>query len=256
MNNQANDEYIGDAITRALDGYAGRHGLRDRRELDFRAALIDMDGTLYDSMGHHTLAWQRMMRDLGIECDRDRFYLYEGMTGKATINLLFREFLGREATEEEVTEHYHRKTVFFNEMPPVAPMRGAHDLLTQLRDAGIKCLLVTGSGQRSLIDRLNRDFPGIFTRDMMITSADVEHGKPSPEPYQKAMERAGVTPTEALVIENAPLGVRSGAQSGAFTIGVTTGPIPVGALTQEGADIVLPSMQALADNVGSLLNIN
>ena len=87
----------------------------------------------------------------------------------------------------------------------------------------------------------------------MITSADVEHGKPDPEPYIKAMERAGVTPREAFVIENAPLGVRAGAQSGAFTIGLTTGPVPVEALAGEGADIVLPSMQALADNIATLL---
>ncbi|MDE6755893.1 MAG: beta-phosphoglucomutase, partial [Muribaculaceae bacterium] len=72
-------------------------------------------------------------------------------------------------------------------------------------------------------------------------------------PYIKAMERAGVAAHEAVVIENAPLGVRAGAASGAFTIGLTTGPVPVEALSSEGADIVLPSMQALADSVGTLL---
>lgn len=243
-----NKSNISSAIAAALDRYAQRHGMARRDALHFRAALIDMDGTLYDSMGHHTLAWHRMMQELGIDTDRDRFYLFEGMTGKATINLLFKEYLHREATEEEATELYRRKTVLFNEMPQVAPMLGAYQLLTEMRDAGIKCVLVTGSGQRSLIDRLNRDFPGIFTPELMITSADVIHGKPDPEPYLKAMQRAGVTPQEAFVIENAPLGVRAGAMSGVFTIGLTTGPIPAEALYAEGADIVLGSMQSLADN--------
>lgn len=251
MNNQEN-EAIKISVDNALDLYARRHGLPGKEALHFKGALIDMDGTLYDSMGHHTLAWHTMMRELGIECPRDRFYLFEGMTGKATINFLFKEYLGREATEDEATELYRRKTVIFNEMPRVAPMPGAARLLTRLREGGIKCVLVTGSGQRSLIDRLNRDFPGIFSREMMITSADVTHGKPSPEPYIKGMERAGVRPEEAVVIENAPLGVRSGAESGAFTVALTTGPIEPGILKAEGADIVLPSMEMLADNAGEV----
>lgn len=242
------EQNLNNDITAALGRFAARHAMEGGTP-EFRAALIDMDGTLYDSMGHHTLAWQRMMHDIGIDTDRDRFYLYEGMTGKATINLLFREYLNREATDEEVAEHYRRKTVHFNEMPPVAPMPGAARLLASLRQAGMKCVLVTGSGQRSLIDRLNRDFPGVFIPELMITSADVEHGKPHPEPYLKAMELAGVTPEQSIVIENAPLGVRAGALSGAFTIGLTTGPVPVEALACEGADIVLPSMQSLADNI-------
>ncbi|MDE6866981.1 MAG: beta-phosphoglucomutase, partial [Muribaculaceae bacterium] len=66
-----------------------------------KAALIDMDGVLYDSMKLHTLAWYRMMTELGIPCERDEFYLYEGMTGKATINRLFQRAYGRDASQEE-----------------------------------------------------------------------------------------------------------------------------------------------------------
>lgn len=48
------------------------------------AALIDMDGTLYDSMGHHADAWHHMMSEIGIDCDRDEFFMYEGRTGVDT----------------------------------------------------------------------------------------------------------------------------------------------------------------------------
>ena len=64
----------------------------------FGAALIDMDGVLYDSMKWHTLAWKKMMESVGVECDRDEFYLYEGMTGEATIDLLFRRAFGHHAS--------------------------------------------------------------------------------------------------------------------------------------------------------------
>lgn len=231
-----------DRLKESIERFRARSGSDS-----FRAALIDMDGTLYDSMKNHTAAWHRMMSELGIVVDRDRFYLFEGMTGRQTINTLFGEFLGREATDSEVEELYHRKTVYFNELPSPAPMPGADRFLSSLRDAGITRVLVTGSGQRSLIDRLNRDYPGIFSEDMMITSRDVVHGKPNPEPYLRAMERAGVTAAESVVVENAPLGVKAGADSGAFTVGLTTGPIPAKELQRAGADIVLPSMEALAD---------
>ena len=59
------------------------------RSLDLKAALIDMDGVLYDSMRNHTTAWYRMATEMGIGCCRDEFYLYEGMTGAATIDILF-----------------------------------------------------------------------------------------------------------------------------------------------------------------------
>ena len=58
-------------------------------------------------------------------------------------------------------------------------------------------------------------------------------------------KRAGVQPWEALVVENAPLGVRSGVAAGVFTVAVNTGPIPPKVLADEGADLVLPSMAAL-----------
>ncbi|MDE5672111.1 MAG: HAD family hydrolase, partial [Duncaniella sp.] len=83
-----------------------------------------------------------------------------------------------------------------------------------LKETGLQRVLVTGSGQRSLIDRISADFQGIFQEDKVITSRDVTHGKPHPEPFIKAMQLARVSPSQAIVIENAPLGVEAGDRSG------------------------------------------
>lgn len=218
-----------------------------------RAALIDMDGTLYDSMPNHTIAWHRLMTEIGVECTRNEFYLYEGRTGASTINTLFRRAFNRDATEQEKAELYQRKTEYFRELPPVKPMPGALDMLNMLRETGINRVLVTGSGQRSLLDRIAVDFPGMFQEDMLITSHNVTHGKPHPEPFIKAMQLARVSPSQAIVIENAPLGVEAGNRSGAFTIGVTTGPIPRETLEEAGAAVVFGSMQEFADRLPILL---
>jgi len=49
---------------------------------------------------------------------------------------------------------------------------------------------------------------------VVITCNDVEHGKPDPEPYLKALDLLQVSPQESLVIENAPLGIQSAKSAG------------------------------------------
>ena len=67
------------------------------------------------------------------------------------------------------------------------------------------------------------------------------------------MQLARVSPSQSIVIENAPLGVEAGDRAGAFTIGVTTGPVPREALEEAGAAVVFPSMPEFARLLPSLL---
>lgn len=239
-------------ITAAVQRYIGRHHLDG---LHLKAALIDMDGVLYDSMKYHTLAWHRMMTELGVECTRDEFYLYEGMTGRATIDLLMRRAFGRDATPEESDALYKKKTEYFSAFGERETMAGADRMLVALHDGGLRRVLVTGSGQKSLISTIDTDYPGMFAADMRVTAADVVHGKPDPEPYLRGLEKAGVNAWEAMVIENAPLGVAAGHAAGCFTVAVTTGPISADRMTEAGADIVFPSMPEFADALPEFLSL-
>ena len=217
------------------------------------AALIDMDGTLYDSMPNHAAAWHRLVTELGLPSSPENYFLWEGRTGKSIINELFETHLGRQATDDEAERYYHRKTEYFRQLPEVDPMPGAADMLDTLIRTGIKRVLVTGSGQSSLISRLDADFPGAFADDLRVTARNVAHGKPHPEPFIKAMQMARVTPSQAIAIDNAPLGVESGARAGAFTVGVVTGPIPAETMMEAGAALVFPSMEDFARNLPVLL---
>lgn len=212
-----------------------------------------MDGTLYESMSHHARAWKIMADEAGIPAEENEFYLYEGRTGASTINILFNRTFGRDATEEEVKRLYARKSQLFSAMPPVEPMPGAAALLGYLRSEGLTCVLVTGSGQSTLISRLDTDFPDVFMPEMRITAANTTRSKPHPDPYLNAMALAGATPAQSIAFENAPLGVESAARSGAFTVAVSTGPIPKEALAEAGADIVFDSMEQCAAMLPKLL---
>ena len=212
-----------------------------------RAVLFDMDGVLYNSMPSHAKAWHRAMAHFGYDLPEQEAYMHEGRTGASTINIVSLRQRGVEESEERIQEIYRVKSEFFNEYPPAEPMPGALELLRKLQTQGLKILIVTGSGQASLLDRLNHHFPGIFCRELMVTAFDVKRGKPDPEPYLMGLQKGGLHADECVVVENAPLGVRAAKAAGIFTIAVNTGPLPNEALTDEGADIILPSMQALCD---------
>ena len=222
------------------------------KEIHITTALIDMDGVLYDSMKNHTRAWHKLMTKNGIKCTRDEFYAYEGMTGIDTIKQLFRQRAGKVVTSDEAAALYQVKSRYFKELGEPQIMPGVAQMLEVLRTHDIKCVLVTGSGQQSVLDKIDADFPGIFAPER-ITAADVSHGKPNPEPYLKGMIKAGAKPFQAIVIENAPLGVQAGHAAGCFTIGVTTGPIPTKDLAKAGADLVFASMPEFAEALPQIL---
>lgn len=224
-------------------------------KLNLKAVLFDMDGVLFDSMGNHTLSWYNAITEAGMPCDRDEFYLFEGATGSYTINRLFNIHFGREATEEEKEHIYKRKSHFFNQLPKAQPLPFAFDLLNAVKAQGLVPILVTGSGQRSLLDRLNIYFPNVFAGDRMVTAYDVKNGKPHPEPYLRGLKKMNLLPHEALVVENAPLGVQSAHAAGVFTVAVNTGPIADQILIDAGADLLFDSVEQLYLNWDEILSI-
>ena len=234
----------------AIEKYLLGHGFDALRP---RAVLFDMDGVLFDSMPNHARSWAQVCTEFGLEMSTEEAYLHEGRTGEATINILPRRHLHRDATPEEVQQLYEAKCRLFNACPEAPKMPGAEELLGRVKAAGLKIVVVTGSGQLSLLERLTTHYPGFFSPDLIVSSKDVRHGKPHPEPYIRAMQLARVTPSQAIAIENAPLGVKSAATSGAFTIGVMTGPVPRAELEGAGAAIVYDSMTECAEAFPTLL---
>lgn len=221
--------------------------------LAVKTVLFDMDGVLYDSMPAHAISWERTVSELGIPCRVEEFYQYEGQTGRQTISQLFERGFGRPSTDEENKKVYARKTHYFTQQGAAPVMGGAREVLAKTLQAGFVPVLVTGSGQPSLLDKLEHNFPGIFVRERMVTAMDVVKGKPDPEPYLRGLGKTGAAPFEAIVVENAPLGVRAAVAAGIFTIAVNTGPLSEQQLYDEGADIVLSGMEELDERFDELL---
>lgn len=219
-----------------------------------KAVLFDMDGVLYNSMPYHARSWHESMAKFGIDMAPEEAYTYEGMRGVETIKLLARRQWGKELTDEEAAKMYETKAEIFRTCPKAQKMEGVEELMRKIKADGLKIVIVTGSGQRSLLDRLEKEFHGLIDKNLVVTSFDVKHGKPDPEPYLTGLAKAGVHPNEGIVVENAPLGVRAGVAANIFTIAVNTGPLPDKTLADEGANIIFPNMPAFRDTWDELKN--
>lgn len=217
-----------------------------------KAVLFDMDGVLFDSMPNHAYAWSHAMTQFGLEMTAYEAYLHEGRTGSGTIDILTQRYWGRDASPEEIERIYAAKANLFNTLPKPKPMPGALEALTAAKELGCKIVLVTGSAQVKLLESLEQHYPGFFREELMVTGFDVKYGKPHPEPYLMGLQKAGVKAEEAIVVENAPLGVESAKGAGIFTIAANTGPLEDSILEDAGADVVVPGLKAVAQFLYSL----
>lgn len=241
-------------IELAVKQYLTAHGYE---RMALKAAMFDMDGVLFDSMRNHAKCWHETMAHFGLDLPEWEAYMHEGRTGAGTINIVSQRQRGYDATEEEIERIYQYKSDLFNRCQKAQRMPGAYELLCKVKESGVVPMVVTGSGQRTLLERLNRNFPDVFKRELMVTAFDVKYGKPNPEPYLMGMEKykktlscngeGDLSASSFIVVENAPLGVAAGVAAGVFTIAVNTGPLPDEELLNQGANLLFHSMQEFCD---------
>ena len=238
----------------AIKQYLERHGFEALRP---KAVLFDMDGVLYDSMPNHAIAWQESMAQQGLQMTADDAYATEGARGVDTIRLMVKRQLGRVIDEAEAQRMYDVKSRIFHSLPEAPVMPGIRELMQKIKASGLQVGVVTGSGQRPLIQRILKDFGDYVDEAHITTAYDVERGKPNPDPYLMGLQKAGsLAPYEAIVVENAPLGVRAGYAARIFTVAVNTGPLPDEELLMAGANLIFPTMQEFCDHWHGLVPLD
>ena len=235
----------------AIKQYLEKHGFE---ALTPKAVLFDMDGVLYDSMPNHAIAWQQSMAQFGITMTADDAYATEGARGVDTIRKMVKRQQDRDIDEAEAQKMYDVKSHIFHELPEAPVMTGILDLMHQIQEGGIQIGVVTGSGQKPLIQRILKDFGAFVDEGHITTAYDVRRGKPKPDPYLMGLRKAGdLQPYEAFVVENAPLGIRAGVAARIFTIAVNTGPLPAQTLLDANADLLFPTMTDFSNNWKNLM---
>lgn len=186
-----------------------------------RAILFDLDGVLIDSMDHHAKIWQQAILDkLGIELSKQYFLINEGKNSKDILDeLIFKyQINSDENTWKRISDY--RDELFLRDFHPRL-MEGAKELVEMLSGFDYRLGVATGSTRLVAEEVLMKT--GILPYfSTLVTSEDVQNSKPHPQPYQTLLQKLLASADQSLVIENAPLGIKSAKAAGLICIGVAT----------------------------------
>ena len=214
--------------------------------------LTDIDGTLVDSNALHAEAWRRAFEHFGIQLGMDDAWR---QIGKGADQLIpaFLPKSDRERLEEPLKKY--RKQIFHrDDMPRIVPFAKAHDLLVQVRGAGMRIALATSSDPEDL-----KTYGRILQMEDLVdeasSSGDARSSKPAPDIFAAALQKVGVGPAQAVALGDTPYDAESAGKLGIPVIGVTCGGWKKNDLLAAGCIEVWRDPEDLLDNFGkSALN--
>ncbi len=200
------------------------------------AVIFDVDGVLVQSMERNAEAYRRTFETLGVRIEPREVFVNEGRGSKVLIDRLakaHRVTLTDDALED-ATRRHHAILASFGTLP-LYP--GVPELLNALHARGLRLAMVTGNWRE-----IARAPFGVLAHlfEVVVSAEDVTRTKPDPEPYRKALELLHVPADEAVVVENAPLGIQAAKAAGLRVIAVTT-TNPAESL--DGADALVPDVR-------------
>jgi HAD superfamily hydrolase (TIGR01509 family) len=174
-----------------------------------QAAIFDLDGVLVNSMPTHFQAWKAAFAKIaGLEIAKRDVYLREGMR---EIELVEKIFEQKNFSNHLLARRVHdEKSRIFKGIRSSEPFEGVREMIDCLKCAKS---VVSGSTRNDVESVLEEPF-GKDRFDVVITADDIEKGKPDPSAFLEALRRMKVKPVDALVVENAPLGVRAAGSAG------------------------------------------
>lgn len=188
-----------------------------------RGFLFDMDGTLVDSTPVVEHVWGEFSAAHGLDATAVLEYAH-GRPAPSTVA----HFLPQHSAEERerMTDRLLEEEV--TRTDGIVEIPGAAALIAALTDAGAPVALVTSAPRALAVARM--EAAGIRLPDVVVTPADVEHGKPAPDPYLLGARRLGVPVADCVVFEDVEAGLRAGIDAGARTVVVG----PYASATTEG----------------------
>jgi sugar-phosphatase len=191
-------------------------------KIQCRGVLFDLDGVLVDSTPAVARVWTSWANKHGF-VPEEVVRQAHGRPSIATI----RELLPN-ADHQAENREVERGEI--EDVDGVIPLPGALEILQALPQS--RWTIATSCTRRLAEVRIRA--AGLPLPKKMISSDDIQRGKPDPEPYVKAAQILGFAPSDCIVVEDAPAGIRAGKASGARVLALrTTAPDPE--LTQSGA---------------------
>ena len=175
---------------------------------------------MVDNTPYHFKTWQTLYKKYGIGDLSEETYKTEisGVPIMDTVRSLFPD-----ADEETLKSLVREKEQLYQEIytPFIAPINGLENLLTELKDGGVK-LAMASSASWDDIDFVLSHVKVRQYFDVIIDGNRVSKGKPNPQIFLKAAADLQMRPEDCIVFEDSMAGIKAGNAAGMKVIGITT----------------------------------
>ncbi|MHA1105102.1 MAG: HAD family hydrolase [Promethearchaeota archaeon] len=183
------------------------------------AVIFDMDGVLADTGPIHYESWVKMANEIGKTFKKSFF---EATFGQQSVPIT-RQLVGRKVDQNLVEKWAQLKEKYYREMvkDKIEPLPGVIELIEDLKSINFK-LAVGSSGPPENVELLLTSLKIELFFDTIITAAEVQNGKPSPDVFLIAAQKINVKPQNCLVIEDAPVGIEAAKRANMKCIALST----------------------------------
>jgi HAD superfamily hydrolase (TIGR01509 family) len=206
------------------------------------AALFDIDGTLVDSNYLHVEAWHHAFQTMGTDVDAWRIHRSIGQDADRLVSSLVGERDDVWTTEAKNLHSRYYGTLASR----LRPFPGTRELLRSLADRGIVVVLATSAPQEEL-DILLEVIGADDALHATTNAGDVDTAKPEPDIVQVALQRAGVSASDAVFVGDSVWDMTAAIRAGVTPYGVLSGGISSELLRDAGAALVFDGPQDLLD---------
>lgn len=187
----------------------------------YKAILFDHDGTLIDSESVHLTLWRETLGPFGVTLT-DAFYndVMAGIPVSQNARDVVSAF-SLSVSPQELAKIKQHKTKAYLQQQAFDLMPGASAVIQGCLHAGLTLAIVTG-GPRYAVERTIHcyGFQGAFSA--VVAVEDVQHSKPAPDCYRKALSILGLTPDQAMAIEDTEHGLTAAVKAGLRCVAIPT----------------------------------
>ena len=192
--------------------------MTDIRIPDFKAAIFDLDGTLFDSMWFWNGIDERFLAGKGIKEVPEDYLLAIAHLGAEETAIYTKERFGlKESPEEMMKEWYDEALLFYKN--DVKFKKGAYEYLKRLYESGVKLAVATASREDLFMPALERLGADRFF-SACATVNECGRIKEFPDVYELACKKLGVSVSDTFVFEDIYAAVCGAKKGGFFTVGV------------------------------------
>ena len=183
-----------------------------------KSVFFDLDGTLIKSVYNHYLGWKKILQYEGVKITKADFYENEGKKLELLLEFFYRK--NNKIFDKSIIDFLiKKKNALYIKNFKLSFYAGVLKNINLLKQQGYELSIVTAGTKK----RVKKTLPSNFLKkfNTIITGDMCSHGKPSPEPYLKALKVSKFKKKECIVVENAPLGILSAKRAGIKCVGIT-----------------------------------